>query len=63
MLRHGGAHRDWNERWAIPSRGQLLPPSMYSLVLTPARRATPDAFASGSFNAKIRRIFSTRVQY
>jgi hypothetical protein len=32
------------------------------LVLTQARRATSDAFASGSFNAKIQRIFSARVQ-
>jgi hypothetical protein len=33
------------------------------LVLTSARRATSDALASGSFNAKIQRIFSARVQY
>ena len=33
------------------------------LVLTPARRATSDALASGSFNAKTNRIFSARVQY
>jgi hypothetical protein len=33
------------------------------LVLTPARRATSDALASGSFNAKTQRVFSARVQY
>jgi hypothetical protein len=32
------------------------------LVLTQARRATSDAFVSGSFKAKIQRIFSARVQ-
>src|SRR5581483_2419011 len=32
------------------------------LVLTPARRATSDALASGSFSAKTQRIFSARVQ-
>jgi len=63
-------------RMSVPARGRSPLPAGRSsaaanccrhryrrLVLTPARRATSDALASSSFNAKTQRIFSARVQY